>query len=158
MKPENYPTNKNQTVVIFGPAGSGKTTFGKKLSQKYNLPLLSLDEIVWQKKYTVKYNLVISKQLLTKFLQQNPTGWIIEGAEPALLKLAIPRADQTIWLQHNFFTLVRRLTKRYFQNRKRKEETLSALLKLYIGVILYRTKRGLYPLHSYLAGRDKLIS
>jgi adenylate kinase family enzyme len=34
-------------IAIYGPTGSGKTTFGRALGQRLGLPVIDLDTIFW---------------------------------------------------------------------------------------------------------------
>ena len=38
----------NSDIILIGPEGTGKSTIGKLLSQKLNLPQVSMDEIRWK--------------------------------------------------------------------------------------------------------------
>lgn len=63
-------------ILIIGNAGSGKTTFAKKLSEKLNLPLVHLDKIFWCGKWHH-----ISKDEFDKKLQEEliKAEWIMDG-------------------------------------------------------------------------------
>ncbi|NLZ54749.1 MAG: DNA topology modulation protein FlaR, partial [Thermoanaerobacteraceae bacterium] len=65
-------------IHIIGGSGSGKTTISQRLADKYNLPLLELDEIYWNDgNYNIKRPKYERNRLLNSFLKND--RWIIEG-------------------------------------------------------------------------------
>ena len=65
-------------IAIIGFAGSGKSTLATKLSRIYNLPLLHMDKISFYPNWVENTN-EERITLLSKFLKENPNGWIIDG-------------------------------------------------------------------------------
>lgn len=63
-------------IIVIGNAGSGKTTFSKKLAKKINLPLVHLDKIFWFGNWQH-----ISKDDFDKLLENEiqKDFWIIDG-------------------------------------------------------------------------------
>ncbi|MBD3209673.1 DNA topology modulation protein FlaR [Candidatus Woesearchaeota archaeon] len=87
-------------IRIIGGLGSGKSYLAKKLSKKFNMPFLPLDDIVWAfdpGDFMEKNPLKERDALLQKTL--NKKHWIIEGvyAEP-WTKPTITQADYFIYL------------------------------------------------------------
>jgi adenylate kinase family enzyme len=50
----------------------------KKIHEELNLPCFELDDVFWEKKYTVKRSEDNKKKLLSKIINKNDK-WIIEG-------------------------------------------------------------------------------
>ena len=65
-----------EKVLIIGCAGSGKTTFSKKLSAKLGLPIVHLDQLYWQDDWT-HINRPTFDSLLQVELEK--PRWIIDG-------------------------------------------------------------------------------
>ena len=64
-------------IYIIGPIGSGKTTFSKKLSLKYNIERYELDNISWDDENGhIKRNNEEITKLFGKILKKE--SWIIE--------------------------------------------------------------------------------
>lgn len=63
-------------ILIIGNAGSGKTTFAKKLAQKTGLPLVHLDKIFWSGNWEH-----IARDEFDSILQEEleKSEWIIDG-------------------------------------------------------------------------------
>ncbi len=149
----------NKKIYIIGPAGSGKTTLANKLHAKYHLPVLSLDNIFWRKKYSQEYNSIKKQELLQNFLKNNSNGWIIEGAPQEFLKPISRQATKIIWLNPSITTLLCRTSKRFisaklhksknFQNKNSfQRETFQSFLKIITGIISYKRKNSLYHQHK----------
>jgi adenylate kinase family enzyme len=101
--------NLGKKILIVGPNGSGKTTFGKKLSAKLNIPFYELDFYSWQPgwketDYGVFRN--ITEELTGK------DEWIIDGNYARNQDLTIPRAETVIWLDPTHAKSIYRTLKR----------------------------------------------
>lgn len=139
-------------IYIIGPAGSGKSTLAEKLSHRYTLPILDLDDIFWREKYSLQNSLSRQKDLLEDFLEKNKQGWIIEGAEPEFASMIAQEANQVIWLKKPvvvlFFRLIKRFIKNQEQEKNTKNEKIKNYWKLILGIISYNRKNNLYRLHE----------
>ena len=58
-------------ITIFGPPGSGKTTFSLKLAKHLNYPLLHIDKIFFQK----------------DFVESDPEGFLKDFIVPLFLEV-----------------------------------------------------------------------
>lgn len=81
-----------QRVVIYGNAGSGKTTMARRLG----LPVLSLDDITWTA-VGVRAPLADSLAALEQFMAAH-TGWVIEGCYGDLVEAAAARCTELRFL------------------------------------------------------------
>ena len=72
-------------IFITGNAGSGKSTLSKKLGAVLNLPVSSLDGVVWKAGWQ-KAPTQERQQKIAKLLKQK--NWIIEGVDWEVLRAA----------------------------------------------------------------------
>src|SRR5688500_16706455 len=75
-------------VLIYGNAGSGKTTMARAIAQELGVPRLCLDDIAWGEA-AVRRPLDDSLADLRAFIATNP-GWVIEGCYGDLVEAALP--------------------------------------------------------------------
>ena len=64
-------------IYIIGPVGSGKTTFSKKLAEKYNIKRYELDKVSWDDEHgNVKRSDEEALKIFNKILKNK--SWIME--------------------------------------------------------------------------------
>jgi adenylate kinase family enzyme len=82
-------------VVVLGCAGSGKTTFARRLGERTGAPVISLDAI-WQPQWTADD--VAKFRILMKQAHAGET-WVSEGNfAVATFDIRLPRATLVVWL------------------------------------------------------------
>ena len=86
---------------------SGKSTLGKKLSEKLGLKYYDMDDIFWEKKYTMKRSNSECKKLLAKLVKKDK--WVVEGCFSRWIEPAVRRSQVIVWLDLPFLILVYRL-------------------------------------------------
>jgi adenylate kinase family enzyme len=85
-------------ILIFGNSASGKSTLAKKISETQALAHLDLDILAWQETVPpVRKPLTESSELIQAFIQSSD-GWVIEGCYSDLLELALPCANEIIFM------------------------------------------------------------
>lgn len=81
--------------VIGSSSGAGKTTFGRRLAERLELPFIELDAIHWQPKW-VGLDAEPFRERVASALQ--PDGWVVDGNYGKLGGLVWERADTLVWL------------------------------------------------------------
>lgn len=85
-------------IIIFGNSGSGKSTLAKEYSSKYEIPLLDLDTLAWNKTNPpVRKPLNISEIDINLFINENK-NWVIEGGYSDLIALVVNAANKLVFL------------------------------------------------------------
>ena len=125
----------NMKIHIIGPSGSGKTYLAKGLSQKYHIPVCSLDDLFWnnsQGAYSCKRDEYSRDKMLTQTLAQE--NWIIEGVQFTWCEQCFRDAD-VIYFLNTPPTLCRirifhRFIKRKVRKTCRQNETVKSVVEL----------------------------
>ena len=85
-----------QRIVIYGNAGSGKTTMARQLVREFGLAHLSLDDICWAA-VGIRKPLPESIADLEGFIAANPE-WVIDGCYGDLVEAALPHCSELRFL------------------------------------------------------------
>lgn len=123
-------------IHIIGGPGSGKSYFAGILSEKYSIPLLDLDTIFWDNRfshYGIKADPLERNKALDTFLEQN--SWIVEGVYYAWLGSSFRKADLIIALTTSVWLRDVRIIKRFLMRKlglrpSKKKETFQGLVNL----------------------------
>jgi len=115
-------------ILVTGNAGSGKSTLGGYLSKKHNIPLYSLDKIVWKENWqpTPKEE---RQKLIREIISKDE--WIIEGVS----KDALEKADLIYFLNLPHYKCVLNIIKRFAKNGFKTREGLPNNCPEYIGFL-----------------------
>ncbi|OGE14629.1 hypothetical protein A3F00_00440 [Candidatus Daviesbacteria bacterium RIFCSPHIGHO2_12_FULL_37_11] len=105
-------------IYIIGSSGSGKTTLGKLLSEKLNIPHISLDEIA----YPNQIESPNEERFKHISSLANQDKWITEGIYVNWTKKLMDKADLIIWLDSPYSTTLLRVIKRFFVHKLRGDE------------------------------------
>ena len=109
-------SNLGTKIVVLGVSASGKSTFARSLATKIQLPLIHIDEIMWNPGWqyigdeeTVRRIEEVSEQ----------DGWIIEGyIEKGARVELFNKADTLLYLDYPAWLPALRYIKRWWQHRK----------------------------------------
>ena len=147
-------------IYIIGPVGSGKTTFSKKLSKKYNIKRYELDKVSWDDdnghiKRTDEEALKIFNDILKN------ESWIIEDVGRRKFKRGREEADIIYYIRMFKLKAYYRVIKRWIKQRLGIEvynhyPTFQQLIYFISTVKSYykKEKRKINELMEY---KDKLI-
>jgi len=103
-------------IYIIGPVGSGKTTFARKLSDKYNIKYYQLDKVVWDDD---NGNIKRSNEEVSKIFNTilNNKSWIIEDVGRNKFKKGRCEADIIYYIKLSRLKSYYRVTKRWVRQR-----------------------------------------
>lgn len=81
-----------ELFFIIGPPSSGKSTLGKKMSEKYNLHYIDLEKLIWEKNINNQLRKLtdddsITRKVLLTLEQNNSMRYLIEGFPMNLYQL-----------------------------------------------------------------------
>ena len=105
-------------IAIIGVSGSGKTTFGKKLSLLLGCPLTDKDELFWLPGWKRQESEHIKKTMHEIKLQDS---WIISGNYSRMKEEFWPKSSIIIWLDLPLRILLWRALKRSLRRIRTKE-------------------------------------
>jgi adenylate kinase family enzyme len=103
-------------IVLFGNAGSGKTTLARALSSQYGLAHLDLDSLAWDSP-GVRRSPSESTSAIRNFIAQN-SGWVIEGCYGDLLEQVLPYASEVRFLNPGVETCIANCKARPWEPQK----------------------------------------
>ena len=103
-----------QKIIVLGCAGSGKSTFSKKLHEVTQLPLIHLDNIWWKKDRSH-----ISRDEFDKKLDEILQGdsWIIDGDYSRTYEVRFRACDTVIFLDYSLEACMGGIKERVGKNR-----------------------------------------
>jgi len=139
-------------IYIIGTSGSGKSYLAKKLSDKFVIPHFDMDDVFWEKKYTIRRSQEEKKELVSKIIQNNE-GWIMEGVFTSFVSEAIQNADEIIWLDLHPWILSYRVMMRSMKKIGKGTESFSGMKCLLDDIRKYKKEDGMY--HSHKAMLEK---
>lgn len=115
-------TSQLKRVVIVGTSSSGKTTFGRSLSQILNIEHIELDEFHWGPNWTPAKPEDF-RQRVDIFTQKE--FWIVDGNYSSVSDLVWKRATDIIWLDYPLLLILKRFFTRSVSRSITKEELWS---------------------------------
>lgn len=67
-------SGKARGIMIFGPAGAGKTTLGRAVAEELRLPYIDIDEYIWRQDTDVPFSALYPRQERIHRLQEALAG------------------------------------------------------------------------------------
>lgn len=130
-------------VLVLGSAsGNGKTTFGRALAERLDVPFVELDAIVWRPGWTELPDDELSAHVESIVAG---AGWVIDGSyQRKIGDLVIRHADTVVWLDLPMRVWLPRLVRRTLRRITGRErlwndnrETVRNVLFAKDGLFLY---------------------
>ena len=136
-----------QRILIIGNAGSGKSTFSKKLAQKLDLPIVHLDRLYWTGNWEH-----LERDEFDKVLQieLDKPQWIIDGNFNRTFPHRLQYCDTVFFFDLPTVACLWGITKRIFQNYGKTRSDMGGncpeyfdkqKVSLYKGVLNFNKKR-----------------
>ncbi|UCH43632.1 MAG: AAA family ATPase [Dehalococcoidales bacterium] len=107
-------------IVVYGPAGSGKTTVAASIAGSIGIPHIELDAIFWLPDWVSK-SWEQFREDVSIVLAQYPEGWVCDGNYSHVRDLVLPMADTVIWLRLPFPVVFWQLLRRTVSRSVKKE-------------------------------------
>ncbi|WP_025226752.1 shikimate kinase [Fimbriimonas ginsengisoli] len=105
-------------ISVRGSSAAGKSTLGKELARRLDLPYVELDGINhqpnWKEIETEEF-----RRRVGEIVAQD--GWVIDGNYARVRDLIFERCDTVIWLDYSLPVILWRLTRRIFRRSLRQE-------------------------------------
>jgi hypothetical protein len=139
-------------MVIYGNAGSGKTTMARVVVRELGVAHLSLDDICWA---DVGLLLPLAERvaLLESFIAAHPEGWVIDGCYGDLVEAALPHCSELRFLNPGIEVCVRNCRSRpwepaYCESPEQQARLLEPLIDF---VRQYETRQDEFSLARHRA-------
>lgn len=141
-------------AVLASASGSGKTTFGRMLSQRLGVPFVELDAL---NHVGPDWNEATPEELRAKVTPIVDTdSWVIDGAYRSKLgDLILERADVVVWLDPPMRVWLPRLVRRTVGRVARREELWGGNRETMRNVFLSRDSLLLFTLRTYRRRRRR---
>lgn len=99
-------------ILVLGCAGAGKSTLARALSEKMELPHISMDRaFFWLPGWKLRDRVEV-RHMIAQAVSED--RWIFDGNSSGTLDLRLPRADLIIWLRMPRALCLRRVIGRRF--------------------------------------------
>jgi len=121
-------------ILIIGDAGRGKTTFAKFASDKFGIPMFSLDDILWKEKYSMIENRLVAIDKIKNIVVQD--SWIVEGTTRYLAEHSFDGAHVIYHFHHR--TVVSQIIHLIWRYVKKRGSTFVELCKLILHSVYKR--------------------
>ena len=110
-------------ILVIGCSGSGKSTLSRALSDRLNIPYISMDrEFFWLAGWNLRERGEIRRLIADAVAGER---WIMDGTSPGTLDLRLPRTDLVVWLRMPRLLCIARVLRRRirYAGRSRPEMT-----------------------------------
>jgi len=140
---------KYNKMHICGTHGSGKSTLGKKISQKLKIPLYSLVDVKYKIKYNKKRSPKEIKDQLKKISKKKK--WVTEECWSDHAEELFKKADKIIIILTPKRICQQRILKRFILRKKEKEDTLKSTINIIKRVGKYYSNKDKVSINAHLS-------
>jgi adenylate kinase family enzyme len=96
-------------VSVIGSSGAGKTTFGRRLARRLDVPFVELDSIYHQAGWTPLPDDEFRTEVTARVAGP---AWVVDGNYAAVRPLVLARADTVVWLDYGRVRVMPRVIRR----------------------------------------------
>lgn len=112
---EIVPDSARRRIAVYGPTGSGKTSFSAEIAGRLGLAHVELDAIFWLPGWVEK-PLPEFRADVAAALMSYPGGWVCDGNYSKVRAIVLAEADLVVWLRLplrvTFWRVLRRAIRR----------------------------------------------
>lgn len=105
-------------ILIFGNSASGKSTLAKSLTRTEDLSHLDLDTLAWKATSPPQRESTDESNSAIQAFIQSCDSWVIEGCYGDLLQLALPFANEIIFMNLSIESCIRNAQNRPWEPHK----------------------------------------
>ena len=95
---ESWLARLGRHIIVYGPTGSGKTSFANQVGELLGLPVVDLDAIFWRDGWH-ESPIDEFRAQVQDILSQSKEGWVIAGNYSQVRDLILAEANSAIWLR-----------------------------------------------------------
>ncbi|TML69096.1 MAG: AAA family ATPase [Actinobacteria bacterium] len=145
--------DRPKRVAVLGLAGTGKTRFGRALSERLGAPFVELDALHWRPGW-VEATATELRELVEPLVAGET--WVVDGAYRRKIgDLVLASADLVVWLDLPVWVWFPRLLRRTLRRAIRREEFLNGNRETLRGALWSRDSLLLYALRSRASVRRR---
>lgn len=135
-------------IVVYGPAGSGKTFVALKIAQSIGVPHIELDAVFWLSEWKEK-SIEQFREDVSCILIDNTDGWVCDGNYSRVRDLILPMADTVVWLRLPFRIVFWNLLKRSITRAWNKDILWGTNRESWRGMFFSRDSLLLYVIKNW---------
>jgi adenylate kinase family enzyme len=138
-------------AIVASASGNGKTTLGRELARRLEVPFVELDALVHGPSWVETPDEILRAQLEPVLIGE---GWVIDGTYRRKLgDLVLASADVVVWLDLPLRVWLPRLASRTWRRYWRREELWNGNRESLREALWGRESLFLYALRSHFARR-----
>lgn len=132
--------------VIGSASGVGKTTFGRRLAERLDIPFIELDQVHWGPRWTA----LSAEEFRARVLELlPPDGWVVDGNYGKLGGVVWQRADTIVWLDLPLQIALWRTLRRTLRRIRAREELWAGNRETLRNAFFARDSLLVYAVRTY---------
>ena len=96
-------------INVIGTAGSGKSTFSKRIAEKLDIPCIEIEELAWKSNWTEATDDELFSELKTNLSSED---WVLDGNYSKTRHIKWKRCQIVVYLDLSFHIIFYRLLRR----------------------------------------------
>ena len=105
-------------IIIFGPAGSGKTTLGKRVAEKLKYPYFDIDDYIWKMDVEKPFSVMYSRtEKIDRLMNDISKGdnFVMAGSMDSFNAPFVPLFDLAVHITASVEVRIQRIHKREYE-------------------------------------------